>query len=74
MGKRNDKSLSMSKPTTSQLVSKMITYEVNPELKFIDQCDRCGKEFTFTGKDVKNRTMTCPYCKNTMAFFRSNYM
>ena len=43
MGKRSDKSLSMSKPTTSQLVSKMITYEVNPDLKFIDQCDRCGK-------------------------------
>ena len=55
-------------------MSKMITYEVNPELKFIDECDRCGKEFIFTGKDVKDRTITCPYCGNTIAFFRTNYL
>lgn len=61
------------KLTTNQMLSSLITYDVNAKLNFIDQCDRCGKEFSFNGKDVKDRVITCPYCGNTMAFFRSNY-
>ena len=63
----------MSNKSTERLHNDLIKYDVNPKYHFSDVCEKCNKEFDFYGKNVKNRTITCPFCGWTMAFFISNY-
>lgn len=56
-----------------RLYQDLQKYTVNKKAVFGDTCERCGKEFTFTGADVKDRAFVCPYCGYSMPFFRCNY-
>jgi len=53
------------------LANALISYDPPKDSKkqYIDVCERCGKEFMFSAKDVKNRVITCPNCGYTMIFF-----
>ena len=74
MGRHSSKDLLLAKPSTNVLYSKMITYDVPKKKQFHEVCERCGKEFDFTGADIKDRLFKCPHCNHEMTFFSCNYM
>ena len=66
-----DKYTSLSKVDQS-----LVDYKVNKkdQRPYTDTCEKCGKQFTFYLKDVKDRVIRCPYCGYDMAFFPYEYI
>ena len=47
--------------------------EVKRNVKYIEVCQLCGKEFIFSEADVKDKLITCPKCGHKEIFVKSNY-
>ena len=64
-----------SNDSLSKLNNKLYSYDTNKnsDKTYYEVCEKCGNQFTFTNKDVKDRTFKCPKCGYTMAFFYFKY-
>jgi len=60
----------------SRIDANLISYNMNKSNKkvYTERCERCGKEFEFQMKDVKDRVLVCPYCKHDNIFFAYNFL
>ena len=60
----------------SKINADLITYDMNKSNKkvYMFQCERCGKEFKFQMKDVKNRVLVCPECNFDNVFFAYEFL
>ena len=72
MGKR---SRVYSTTPISKVNEKLFSYKVDKKSDkvYYEVCEKCGNKFTFTNKDVKDRTFKCPNCGYTMVFFYFKY-
>lgn len=67
-----------AKKGTGALYAKLIEYKEpkasEKEPTYIEECSKCGKEFTFKESELNMKVIKCPYCGYEVGvFFKYNY-
>lgn len=65
------------KTKSTEKVFKELDRDNQPKFKadqhFVNYCEYCGKEFTFTGKEVIDNVVKCPHCNGDNVVFLSQF-